>query len=145
VNPPNAFWDASALVPLCAGQKTTAQVTALSIQYGVVVWWATQVEIAAVIAKLARMKFLDHTQLRQSQALAAKLSDSWYAITPSDTLLKRALRNVERFDLRSGDSLQLAAAQEWCGDQPQGRVFLAADKRLRDAAHLTGFDAPLMS
>jgi prevent-host-death family protein len=35
----------------------------------------------------------------------------------------------------------LAAALEWCHDRPNGRVFLTADQRLRQAANLAGFDA----
>jgi hypothetical protein len=38
-------------------------------------------------------------------------------------------------------ALQLAAALEWCEDIPQGRVFLAADQKLREgmgSADLTG-------
>ena len=39
------------------------------------------------------------------------------------------------------DSLQLAAALSWCEDVPQGRVFLTADQKLREAALLSGLDA----
>jgi hypothetical protein len=38
----------------------------------------------------------------------------------------------------------LAAALEWCEYAPQGRVFLTADQKLRDAALLSGFDAQQM-
>jgi len=38
----------------------------------------------------------------------------------------------------------LAAALEWCEDAPQGRVFLTADRRLREAAMLSGFDTKQM-
>jgi predicted nucleic acid-binding protein len=51
---------------------------------------------------------------------------------------------VERYDLRAADSFQLAAALEWCEDAPQGRVFLTTDKKLRDAALLSGFDVKQM-
>ena len=44
-------------------------------------------------------------------------------------------------DLRAADSFQLAAALEWCEDDPQGRIFLTADRRLREAAWSSGFDA----
>lgn len=138
----DAFWDASALVPLCAGQRTTPQVTALSYRYDVVIWWATPVEIAAALARLARMKLLDSSQVSTARGLANRLAESWLVITPSDALRMRATQIAGRYDLRAGDSLQLAAALEWCKDAPQGRVFLAADKRLREAALLSGFDAP---
>ncbi len=62
-------------------------------------------------------------------------------IQPSDALRARALQLVDRYDFRAADSLQLAAALEWCEDAPQGRVFLTTDERLREAALLAGFDA----
>jgi predicted nucleic acid-binding protein len=52
-----------------------------------------------------------------------------------------AAQLVERFDLRAADSLQLAAAFEWCEGVSQSRVFLTADQKLREAALLSGFDA----
>jgi hypothetical protein len=38
----------------------------------------------------------------------------------------------------------LAAALEWYEDAPQGRVFLTADEKLREAALLSGFHAKQM-
>ena len=54
-----AFWDASALVPLCVGQTTTPRAIALYKSYEAVIWWATPVEIASALARLMRMKQLD--------------------------------------------------------------------------------------
>jgi hypothetical protein len=48
---------------------------------------------------------------------------------------------VDRHDLRAADSFQLAAALEWCENAPHGRIFLTANRRLREAALLSGFDA----
>ena len=62
-------------------------------------------------------------------------------IQPSDALRAKSAQLVDRYDLRAADSLQLAAALEWCEDVPQGRVFLTADQKLREAALLSGFDA----
>jgi predicted nucleic acid-binding protein len=42
--------------------------------------------------------------------------------------------------LRAADALQLAAALEWSQDVPQGRVFLTADQKLREAALMAGFE-----
>ena len=135
-----AFWDTSALVPLCVPQASTPRVTTLSNSYDAVVWWATPVELAGALARLVRMKYIDRNEVAKASRLAKGLADWWYVIDPSDTLRSRAIRLVDRYDLRAADSLQLAAAMEWCGDDPQGRVFLAADKRLREAALLSGFD-----
>jgi predicted nucleic acid-binding protein len=136
-----AFWDTSALVPLCVRQSITPQALALYKIYDAVVWWATPVEIASALARLVRMKQLDSSDWAKARRLAKRLADSWSVIQPSDTLRAKAMQLVERFDLRAADSFQLAAALEWCEDDPQGRVFLTIDRKLREAALLSGFDA----
>jgi predicted nucleic acid-binding protein len=76
--------------------------------------------------------------------IAETLADSWAMIQPSDSLRAAAIQLVGRYELRAGDALQLAAALQWCEDLPAGRVFLAADQRLRAAALAAGFDAKQM-
>jgi predicted nucleic acid-binding protein len=114
---------------------------ALYRMHDAVVWWATPVEIASALARLVRMKQLDSADWGKARRLAKKVADSWSVIQPSDKLRTKAIDLVERYDLRTADSLQLAAALEWCEDTPQGRVFLTSDQRLRDGALLSGFDA----
>jgi predicted nucleic acid-binding protein len=87
------------------------------------------------------MKQLDSRAWARSNKLAGTLADSWSVIQPSDALRATSIKLVDRYDLRAADSFQLAAALEWCEYAPQGRVFLSADQKLRDAALLSGFDA----
>lgn len=136
-----AYWDTSALVPLCVRQSITAQAIALYKNHDAVVWWATPVEIASALARLVRMKQLDSSDWAKARKLSKRLADYWSVIQPSDALRAKAMQLVERYDLRAADSFQLAAALEWCEDDPQGRVFLTTDRKLRDAALLSGFDA----
>ena len=136
-----AFWDSSALVPLCVGQGVTPRAIALYELHEAVVWWATPVEIASALARLVRMKQLDPSDWTKARKLAKRLADSWSVIQPSDGLRAKSTQLVDRYDLRAADSFQLAAALEWCEDDPQGRVFLTADGRLREAARSSGFDA----
>ena len=135
-----AFWDASALVPLCVRQSFTPHVITLYKSYEAVVWWATSVEIASALARLVRMKQLDPGDWTKARRLAADLADAWFVIRPSDGLRATATQLVERYDLRAADALQLAAALEWCDGVAQDRVFLTADQKLREAAILSGFD-----
>lgn len=109
--------------------------------HDLVVWWSTPVEIASVLARLVRMKQLDASDYPKARKLAQALGESWSVVQPSDVLRANAAELVERFDLRATDSLQLAAAFEWCERAPQGRLFLTADQKLREAALLSGFDA----
>jgi predicted nucleic acid-binding protein len=136
-----AFWDTSALVPLCIHQGLTSRAGALYKNYGVVVWWATPVEIASALARLLRMHYIDSGDCGKARALAKVLADSWSVIQPSDKLRATATEILDRFDLRAADCLQLAAALQWCEDTPHGRVFLTADQKLREAALRSGFDA----
>ncbi len=139
-----AFWDTSALVPLCAQQSITPRVVALYKTHDAVVWWATPVELASALARLLRMRALDPAEWTKARKLAKRLAESWSVIQPSDALRERSIQLVERYDLRAADSLQLAAALEWCENAPQGCAFLATDQKLREAALLSGFDAKRM-
>ena len=137
----SAFWDTSALVPLCARQGTSPRAMALYQIHDVVVWWSTPVEVASALARLVRMRQLAAGDYSKARKLAEVLADSWSVIQPSDALRAHATQLVERLELRAADALQLAAALEWCEHAPQGRVFLTADQKLREAALLSGFDA----
>lgn len=138
---PAAFWDASALVPLCVLQDATARATAMYKTHGIVIWWATPVEIQSALARLVRMGNMNADGWRKGRKVAEFLSDGWSEIQPSDGLRARALDVIERYDLRAADALQLAAALEWCEGAPKGRAFISADGKLRDAALLAGFEA----
>jgi len=136
----SAFWDTSALVPLCVRQSITLRAIALYKSHDVVVWWAAPVEIASALARLVRMKQLNPAEWTTASKLAKNLADSWSMIQPSDSLRARAAQLVERFELRAADALQLAAALEWCEGAPRNHMFLTADQKLREAASLSGFD-----
>ncbi|HMD97309.1 MAG TPA: hypothetical protein VKM93_08300 [Terriglobia bacterium] len=114
----SAFWDTSALVPLCVHQGITSRAIALYQTYDMVVWWSAPVEIASALARLVRMKQLTQADLAKARRLAKDLSDSWSVIQPSDALLANAAQLVDRYDLRAADALQLAAALVWCEDFP---------------------------
>jgi len=109
--------------------------------HDVVVWWSAPVEIASALARLVRMNQLSSSDLAKARQLAKDLAHSWSVIQPSDALRTNAAQLVDRYPLRAAHALQLAAALVWCEDVPQGRVFLAADQKLREAALLSGFDA----
>jgi predicted nucleic acid-binding protein len=139
-----AFWDASALVPLCVRQRVTRRAIVLYKTYDPVVWWSTPVEIASALACLVRMNQLDTRDWVKAAKLARSLAGWWSVIQPSDALRASSMQLVDRYDLRAADSLQLAAALEWCEHAPQGRIFLTTDQKLREAALLSGFDAKPM-
>jgi predicted nucleic acid-binding protein len=136
----SAFWDASALVPLCVIQSTTPSVVSLYKSYPAVVWWATPVEIASALARLLRTREISTSDCAKARQVAVALADEWSVIQPSNALRDHAMRLVDRYDLKAADAMQLAAALDWCENVPRGEIFLTADQRLREAAVLSGFD-----
>jgi uncharacterized protein len=140
----SAFWDTSALVPLCVRQSSTPRAVTLYKSCDAVVWWTTPVEIASALARLMRMKQLDSSDWTKARKLAAALAEAWSVIQPSDAVRAKGIQLVDRYDLRAADALQLAAALEWCEDAPRDRIFLTADQKLREAAMLSGFDTNKM-
>jgi len=84
MKPQPAFFDASALVPLCVREATSRQAQAHLRQSLPVVWWGTPVEIQAAFARLIREKQIE---TRQYEAAARRLSvarDGWSEITPTE-------------------------------------------------------------
>ncbi|MBI3472181.1 MAG: PIN domain-containing protein [Candidatus Solibacter usitatus] len=133
-----AFWDASAVVALCAGDPRSPYVRRqLREMPSLTVWWSTPVEIASAIARLSRSSaaFNRGGALHRLEVLRA----GWREVSPSGALRDRAERLLERYALRAADALQLAAALVWCNDRPPNRTFVCLDQRLSDAARREGF------
>ena len=115
-----AFWDASALVPLCVRQRATTHAIGLYRSYEAVVWWATPIEIASALARLVRMKQLSPTNWTKARQLAGILADAWFVIQPSDALKARATQLVDRHELRAADALHWP--QPWSGVKVSRRI-----------------------
>ena len=98
-----AFWDSSALVPLCAHQALTPRARSLYQEYEVTVWWATPVEMASALARLLRMQQISVLDFRTAKRLATALSDIWWVVQPSELLRASALTLIEQYDLRAAD------------------------------------------
>src|SRR5260370_42058264 len=136
----SAFWDASALVPLCINQSITRSVASLYKSYRAVIWWAPPVEIASALARLVRTREISSSEWAKARQVGVALADEWSVIQPSEALRDHAMRLVDRYDLKAADAMQLAAALDWCDKVPRGEIFLTADQKLREAAVLSGFD-----
>lgn len=140
--PPPAFWDSSALVPLCYQQPQTQKARqALRTFPDIVVWWSTRVECTSALCRLEREQQLTTQQAQQSFEKLEKYSGRWIEITPSDEVRTLAEGLLRKHQLRAADSLQLAAALVWCNSYPKGRAFVCDDGKLIEAAEKEGFDA----
>jgi hypothetical protein len=139
VNRATAFWDASALVPVCVEQAGSREARSHLRQMTPVVWWGSVVEIRSAVARLFRMGLLTGAGKKGALLRLAWLSTRWQELLPDSSLRDLAGELLDAHDLRAADSLQLAAALIWCRRQPQRRIFLSGDRRLAAAATSLGF------
>lgn len=136
---PVAFWDSSALIPLCVSQPQTAKAAALYESYGIAAWWATQVEMMSGLTRLGRSGQITHDRFLIGKQIAREIVREWDSISSTASIAADACLLLELHPLRAADALQLAAALAWSEGKPKGKVFLTFDKRLSEAAGLAGF------
>ena len=141
---PIAFWDSSALIPLCVSQPQTPKAKSCYKSYGIVIWWATPVEIISGLTRLQRMIHISQLQFDRGKQQADALAVSWVRVEPIPEIASSACALLELYPLRAADALQLASAMEYFGPNHQGSVFVTADLRLADAARQSGFSVELL-
>jgi len=134
-----AFWDASALVPLCVHESTSRQAQSHLRRLLPVVWWESSIEIHSAIARLHRLGSLKDAEKQGALSRLDLLSRGWREILPGDHVRDLARKLLDAHELRAADSLQLAAALTWCQQRPARRDFICADQRLSKAAAAVGF------
>jgi predicted nucleic acid-binding protein len=138
-----AFWDASAIVPLCCSQAATSRSRGLLRNVGrMVVWWGTPVEARNAFARLVRDRSLTEAERVKAVKLLDQLQPSWDEIQPSESVRAIAQDLPDRHGLRALDAMQLAAALVWCRERPSRRPFICFDERLSRAAAAVGFTVP---
>ena len=135
-----AFWDSSAVVPLCCAQVATAQGRRLRRELDrMVVWWGTPIEARSAFARLVREGQLTAPQRVSAVTLLGQLHRVWDEILPTEKLRSLAVDLPDAHSLRAPDAAQLAAALVWCRERPKGRPLVCFDDRLRAAAQALGF------
>jgi predicted nucleic acid-binding protein len=140
-----AFWDSSALVPLCVHESTSRQAHFQLRQSLPVVWWASGLEVHIAIARLHREGRLKDAGKQGALSRLEVLSRGWREILASDAVRDAAERLLDAYDLRAADSLQLAAALTWCQQRPSRRTFICADQHLANSAVAAGFSVVELS
>lgn len=139
MNKAAAFWDSSALVPLCVREVTSRQAQAQLRKSMPVVWWGSPVEVHSAISRLHRLGKLKVVEKQGALSRLTLLSRGWREILPGDPVRDVATRLLDAHELRAADSFQLAAALIWCQHHPARRTFVCADQRLSKAAEAAGF------
>lgn len=140
-----AFWDSSALIPLCQSQVFTSHAAKVKRQYGsIVIWWGTTVEIHSGLARLKRESLLNERQSARALRWWNQLQAGAHAVTPDHKVIDLAVGLPGLYSLRAMDAFQLAAALIWCSERPRKRPFVTADNRLGEAASDAGFDVVVL-
>lgn len=106
---------------------------------GIGVWWCTWVECAVAISRLSREGRLTGDEEEEARAVLDLLSENWREVQPTDEVRWIAALLSQRYPLKAGDALQLAAAFVWHESDAHGRSFICLDERLRRAARDEGF------
>ena len=140
-----AFWDASALVPLCVNEASSRQAQSQLRKFMPVVWWGSPVEVHSAIARLHRLGKMTDAEKQGALSRLDLLSRGWREILPGDHVRDLSRRSLETHELRAADSFQLAAALTWCQQRPANRDFVCADVRLSKAAAAAGFSVLQLS
>lgn len=135
-----AFWDASAIVPLCCSQPATAPGRRLRRELKrMVVWWGTTLEARSAFARLVREGKLTGDERMTAVRLLRQLRGAWDEILPTEKVRSLAEDLPDTHGVRAADAAQLAAALVWCRERPKHRPLVCFDERLRAAATALGF------
>jgi uncharacterized protein len=134
------FWDASAIVPLLAGQpQTPAMQAIIAGDSAIAVWWGTFVECASAISRLARDHDLDERAVTAAFDRLEAMSVAWTEVEASSVVRATAVRMLRVHPLRASDALQLASAFVAAAGEPAALDLVALDDRLAAAARKEGF------
>jgi len=135
-----AFWDASAIVPLCCSQPATVQGRRLRRELKrMVVWWGTPLEARSAFARLVRAGQLTPEDRVRAVKLLGQLWVAWDEILPTEKVRSLAEDLPDAHGVRAADASELAAALVWCRERPKQRPLVCFDERLRTAATALGF------
>ena len=96
-----AFWDTSALVPLCVQQHPSSAVKELLGQHEITVWWATSVEIRSAFERLLRMGQLTQLEHVAAGTRLEKLRRGWRELQPTETLRAQAEAFLMKLSIES--------------------------------------------
>jgi hypothetical protein len=111
-----AFWDSSALVPLCAQEPNSLAAEENLRRSSPVVWWAAAVEISSAIARSLRRGSIDSREAREALASMDRLRWIWQEI--SSAMLYGMKHAGYWAGIHRGRRIACNWRQQWCGAMP---------------------------
>ena len=134
------FWDASAIVPLLVAEASTGGLQTIAAHDpDMLVWWGSETECVAALARLERAGALDQKGMVIAIDRLHRLAQGWHEIEPSEIVRESAMRFLRVHPLRAADALQLGAAFAAAERRPSSLQVITLDERLADAARKEGF------
>jgi predicted nucleic acid-binding protein len=116
----SAFWDTSAVVPLCCQQNLSQSMRRLWRETArVIVWWETTAEARSAVSRPHSEGLLPAKGRQQALARLEILRQEWREMMPSAKVRSLAEGLPDAYGLRALDSFQLAAALVWCNEKPK--------------------------
>ena len=134
-----AFWDTSAIVPLCCFQMKSQQLRQIRRKYDIVAWWASSIEGQSALKRLLLENEISQTAYEEAVKRLNIQSQAWREIQPTENVRQLAKELIQNQNLRTLDALQLASALVWCFEKPNGKIFVCCDEKLSEAAKKIGF------
>lgn len=134
------FWDSSALVAALLDEpRSRVIIDAFDADPGPVIWWGTPLECISAVLRAVREKRVSREDAAEAVERLREARAQVREVAPVEAVRTRATRLLSAHQLRTADSLQLAASLIWCEEQPTSETFVCLDQRLRDAARREGF------
>ena len=134
-----AFWDTSAIVPLCCFQPASQTTSQLRRKYKIVAWWGTSIEGKSALNRLLKENVISQKAFTESVKRLETQQKTWREILATDKVRSIAENLIETQDLRTLDAMQLASALVWCFEKPKGKHFICLDNKLSKSASDLGF------
>ncbi|HWX39859.1 MAG TPA: type II toxin-antitoxin system VapC family toxin [Blastocatellia bacterium] len=136
-----AFFDTSAIVPLCIVQETSQRARQLYRRFTKqVVAWTTLIEATGAIHRAIGSGGVTHANAKRGLDRLNQLEGRWTELAADAWVRDTALDLLRTHDLRAGDAIQLASALVWCKEKARHRSFVCFDRKLLAAAESAGFD-----
>ena len=134
------FGDSSALVAALLDEpRSRALIEAFDADPLPAIWWGTPLECHAAVVRAVRSKRVTREEASEATERLREARSQVREVAPLEAVRTRAMRLLSSHQLRTSDSLQLAASLIWCEEQPASETFVCLDQRLRDAARHEGF------
>ena len=134
------FWDSSALVAALLDEpRSGAMIEAFDADPVPVIWWGSPLECHAAVVRAVRDKRVSREEATEAAERLREARTQVREVAPLEAVRTRAMRLLSSHQLRTPDSLQLAASLIWCEEQPASETFVCLDQRLREAARREGF------